>query len=80
MAAFRSGQADDTSAEHLAHQVRAVQINDDASVWPGTTTEWAQFHDRPERATNPFLRCPDLAAFLALKRDWPAVKERLGLK
>ena len=53
----------------------------DATVWPG--------HDygvRPsstiglERATNPFLRCPDLAAFLALKRDWPTVKQRLGLK
>ena len=54
---------------------------DDATVWPG--------HDygvRPsstiglERATNPFLRCPDLAAFLALKRDWPTVKQQLGLK
>jgi hypothetical protein len=50
-------------------------------VWPG--------HDygvRPsstiglERATNPFIRCPDLAAFMALKRDWPTVKQRLGLK
>jgi hypothetical protein len=33
-----------------------------------------------ERATNPFLRCPDLPAFIALKRDWPTVKLRLGLK
>ena len=33
-----------------------------------------------ERATNPFLGCPDLTAFLALKRDWPTVKQRLGLK
>ena len=57
------------------------EFPDDATVWPG--------HDygvRPsstiglERATNPFLRCPDLAAFLALKRDWPTVKQRLGLK
>ena len=54
---------------------------DDATVWPG--------HDygvRPsstiglERATNPFLRCPDLDAFIAFKRDWPSVKQRLGLK
>jgi hydroxyacylglutathione hydrolase len=54
---------------------------DDATVWPG--------HDygvRPsstigiERATNPFLRCSDLAAFIALKRDWLTVKQRLGLK
>jgi hypothetical protein len=33
-----------------------------------------------ERATNPFLRCPDPAAFIALKRNWPTVKQRLGLK
>lgn len=54
---------------------------DEATVWPG--------HDygvRPsstiglERETNPFLRCPDRDAFIALKRDWPHVKQRLGLK
>jgi hydroxyacylglutathione hydrolase len=54
---------------------------DDATVWPG--------HDygvRPsstiglEKATNPFLRCAGEAAFLALKRDWPTVKQQLGLK
>jgi hydroxyacylglutathione hydrolase len=53
----------------------------EATVWPG--------HDygaRPsstiglERATNPFLQCPDAAAFIALKRDWPNVKQQLGLK
>ena len=52
-----------------------------ATVWPG--------HDygaRPsstialEVATNPFLRCADLAAFLELKRDWPAFKKRYGLR
>jgi len=57
------------------------RLPDDATVWPG--------HDygvRPsstiglERATNPFLRCPDLVAFIALKRDWPSVKRELGLK
>ena len=57
------------------------RVPDDATVWPG--------HDygvRPsstiglERATNPFLRCADLSAFLALKADWPEVKRRLGLK
>ena len=57
------------------------RIPDDATVWPG--------HDygvRPsstiglERATNPFLRCRDLPEFLALKRDWPTVKQQLGLK
>lgn len=57
------------------------RVPDDATVWPG--------HDygvrpsstiRVERATNPFLLCSDLAAFLALKADWPIVKQRLGLK
>jgi glyoxylase-like metal-dependent hydrolase (beta-lactamase superfamily II) len=57
------------------------RLPDEVTVWPG--------HDygaRPsstiglERATNPFLRCADLVAFLALKREWPSVKQRLGLK
>jgi hydroxyacylglutathione hydrolase len=54
---------------------------DTATVWPG--------HDygaRPsstiglERAMNPFLQCGDVTAFIALKHDWPNVKQRLGLK
>jgi glyoxylase-like metal-dependent hydrolase (beta-lactamase superfamily II) len=54
---------------------------DETTVWPG--------HDygvRPsstialERATNPFLRCANVDAFIALKRDWPAYKQRLGLR
>jgi hydroxyacylglutathione hydrolase len=57
------------------------RLPNEATVWPG--------HDygvRPsstialERATNPFLRCADAAAFLTLKRDWPLVKQQLGLK
>lgn len=57
------------------------EIPDHATVWPG--------HDygaRPsstialERAGNPFLRCAGVDDFLALKRDWPAVKQRLGLR
>jgi hydroxyacylglutathione hydrolase len=56
-------------------------VPDTATVWPG--------HDygvRPsstialERATNPFLRCADVEAFLALKRDWAQTKLQLGLK
>ncbi len=52
-----------------------------ATVWPG--------HDygaRPsstlalELATNPFLLCADVAAFLEMKREWPAYKKRLGLR
>jgi hydroxyacylglutathione hydrolase len=54
---------------------------DEATVWPG--------HDygvRPsstmalEKQTNPFLLCPDLAAFLQLKANWPSFKKEYGLK
>jgi glyoxylase-like metal-dependent hydrolase (beta-lactamase superfamily II) len=57
------------------------EIPPQATVWPG--------HDygaRPsstlalERASNPFLQCRDVDAFLALKRDWPEVKKRYGLR
>jgi glyoxylase-like metal-dependent hydrolase (beta-lactamase superfamily II) len=56
-------------------------VPDTATVWPG--------HDygaRPsstiglERATNPFLRCADLAEFLRLKAEWPQLKAQLGLR
>ena len=52
-----------------------------ATLWPGhdygarpsSTVAW-------ERASNPFLLCPDVTAFLRLKADWPAFKARNGLK
>jgi glyoxylase-like metal-dependent hydrolase (beta-lactamase superfamily II) len=56
--------------------------------WPDATTLWPG-HDygaRPsstvawERATNPFLLCPDVAAFIRLKADWAGFKARNGLK
>jgi len=72
---------DDARMEWASLQRLLARVPDAATVWPG--------HDygvrpsstiRLERATNPFLRCPDLTAFLALKREWPTVKQRLGLK
>lgn len=72
---------DDARSEWASLQKVLQRIPGEATVWPG--------HDygaRPsstmalERASNPFLRCPDIDAFLALKRDWPNVKQRLGLK
>ena len=60
---------------------RLLQLPDDTTIWPG--------HDygaRPsstialEKASNPFLRCASVDAFLALKRDWANVKQRYGLK
>lgn len=53
----------------------------ETTVWPG--------HDygvRPsstlalERETNPFLLCPDVDAFIGIKRDWAKVKGSLGLR
>ena len=60
---------------------RLLELPGDTTVWPG--------HDygaRPsstialEKASNPFLRCPNLDAFLTLKRDWATVKQRYGLR
>ena len=57
------------------------QVPDRATVWPG--------HDygaRPsstlalERASNPFLRCATVDEFLAVKREWPELKKRWGLR
>jgi glyoxylase-like metal-dependent hydrolase (beta-lactamase superfamily II) len=73
--------ADDAADEWDALQRLLAEFPDAATIWPG--------HDygvRPsstlalEKSTNPFLRCPDLAAFLQMKADWPAFKQRLGLK
>ena len=69
---------DDARIEWASLRRLLDRFPDDATVWPG--------HDygvRPsstiglERATNPFLRCPDLAAFIALKQDWPTVTRLL---
>jgi hydroxyacylglutathione hydrolase len=76
-----TGNDDDARTEWASLQKVLARIPDDATMWPG--------HDygvRPsstiglERATNPFLRAPDVDGFVAIKRDWPALKQRLGLK
>jgi glyoxylase-like metal-dependent hydrolase (beta-lactamase superfamily II) len=57
-------------------------------VWPDAATLWPG-HDygaRPsstvawERASNPFLLCPDVESFIRLKAEWPEYKARHGLK
>ena len=72
---------EDARIEWNSLQRVLAAIPDAATVWPG--------HDygvRPsstmalEKATNPFLRCRDLEAFLQLKKDWPAFKRDHGLK
>jgi len=72
---------EEAHAEWASLQRLLLLIPEDATVWPG--------HDygaRPsstmalERATNPFLRCRNLPEFMQMKADWPAYKQRLGLK
>jgi hydroxyacylglutathione hydrolase len=76
-----TGNDEDARTEWASLRRLLERIPDEATVWPG--------HDygaRPsstiglERATNPFLGSRDEAAFLAIKRDWPSLKQRLGLK
>lgn len=76
-----TGNDEDGRTEWNSLQRVLASVPDDATVWPG--------HDygvRPsstialERATNPFLRCADVSAFLALKRDWAKVKLEMGLR
>ena len=68
-----------TEWDSLQRLVR--EIPDEATVWPG--------HDygvRPsstmalEKATNPFLRCANVDAFLQLKSSWATFKKDHGLK
>ncbi len=72
---------DEAVTEWDSLQRLLAEVPDGATVWPG--------HDygvRPsstialEKETNPFLRCSDTAAFLQMKAEWPAFKQRLGLK
>lgn len=72
---------DDAKIQWEGLQRLLHNIPNHTTVWPG--------HDygaRPsstmqlERETNPFLLCPDLAAFMKLKAEWPQVKARLGLR
>jgi glyoxylase-like metal-dependent hydrolase (beta-lactamase superfamily II) len=76
-----TGTDEDAVTEWDSLQRLLGEIPDAATVWPG--------HDygvRPsstmalEKETNPFVRAPDVAAFLQMKAEWPAFKQRLGLK
>jgi glyoxylase-like metal-dependent hydrolase (beta-lactamase superfamily II) len=77
------GTSNDTDARSEWNSLQRLvrEIPDEATVWPG--------HDygvRPsstmalEKATNPFLRCADVEAFLDLKSSWPIFKKERGLK
>jgi len=72
---------EEARAEHASLERVLRDLPPETTVWPG--------HDygcRPsstlalEALMNPFLRVPDLATFLDLKRDWARFKLRHGLK
>jgi uncharacterized protein YbbK (DUF523 family) len=70
---------DETRTEWARLQRLLDFLADAVAVCPGATmgrpvprSAWS--------ATNRFLRCPELVAFVAVTRDWPSVKRRLGLK
>jgi glyoxylase-like metal-dependent hydrolase (beta-lactamase superfamily II) len=76
-----TGTEEDARTEWSSLQRLMAAVPESATVWPG--------HDygvRPsstialEKRTNPFLLCPDVAAFLKLKATWPAFKAEYGLK
>jgi glyoxylase-like metal-dependent hydrolase (beta-lactamase superfamily II) len=77
------GTANEEDARIEWHSLQRLleTVPDEATVWPG--------HDygaRPsstidlEKKSNPFLQCRDVDAFLQLKADWSAFKQRFGLK
>ena len=77
------GTHDDKDARVEWHSLQRV-----LQLFPPTTTVWPG-HDygaRPsstlalEKASNPFLQCADINAFLRLKDDWKIFKSRHGLK
>lgn len=77
------GTSNDTDARTEWESLRRLLtlLPDAATVWPG--------HDygvRPsstielEKLTNPFLLCPDVDRFLALKATWAHFKKEYGLR
>ena len=77
------GTTDDADARTEFQSLRRLlaRVSDDTTIWPGhdygarpsSTMAW-------EHRTNPFLLCDTEEAFLAMKSEWPAYKQRLGLK
>ena len=71
----------DARTEWHSLQRLLAEIPGEATVWPGH-----DYGSRPsstmalEKATNPFLLCRDLDAFLDLKANWASFKKTHGLR
>jgi hydroxyacylglutathione hydrolase len=64
---------------------RLLSLSDDVRIFPGHDYyggpgEMASSTIGHERRHNPFLLCPDLKAFEALKADWPRYKKEHGIR
>jgi len=76
-----TGSDADARTEWESLQRLLADWPDHATLWPGhdygarpsSTIGW-------ERAANPFLLCPDVAAFIRLKAEWAGFKAQHGLK
>jgi hydroxyacylglutathione hydrolase len=74
-----------SAAEQWGSLQRLLTLPDDVRVMPGHDYyggpgEMVSSTIGHERRHNPFLLCPDLAAFEALKADWPRYKKEHGIR
>lgn len=74
-----------STAQQWASLQRLLTLPDDVRVFPGHDFyggqgEMISSTIGHERRHNPFLLCPDLAAFAVLKADWPRYKEEHGIR
>jgi glyoxylase-like metal-dependent hydrolase (beta-lactamase superfamily II) len=68
-------------AEHDSLHRKLLTLPDETEVWPGHDVGVAPRSTiGHERRTNPFLLCPDLAAFVELKRTWLEYKRIHGIR
>jgi len=67
-------------AEYESLHRKLLVLPDETEVWPGHDVGVAPRSTiGHERRTNPFLMCPNLEAFVDLKRNWLAYKREHGI-
>lgn len=67
-------------AEYDSLHRKLMVLPDETEVWPGHDVGVAPSSTiGHEKRTNPFLLCPDFAAFVELKRTWLEYKRRHGI-
>jgi hydroxyacylglutathione hydrolase len=68
-------------AEYDSLHRKLLALPDETEVWPGHDVGVAPSSTiGHERRTNPFLLCPNLAEFVALKRNWLEYKRTHGIR